>query len=414
MKEVFVYEALRTPRAKAKSDGRFAQLLPSDLLEVLYQDIDARHSGVLSHIDMLELGCVGQTGSQGGHIALVSKSRSALIPDKASAHSLNNFCVSGLSAIQSAARAIHCGDAELALAGGVESMSSVPFLADRATHYQDPHLAQKTRFMPPVVSADLLATLNAVSRDALDEVTTRSHQRAGRETGSAAASLIAVRDKDGNVLLDHNEYVRRDTTAEGLSHLDPAFAELDLAYSPIAKDLLTNAGYGKIVPSHCVAHCPGMSDGAAVALLGTASAGRQLGLKPKARIRAMAEAGGDPVQGLTAGFTAFDLACSRGACRPEDFACIEAMEAFAITPVLFEQRYPQIDTVRVNPFGGHLAKGHPMGASGAILLSALLDALHSEGAGGKQTTDRAGAKLGAVMAAGGSGVGSAMIVEAIE
>ncbi len=397
MRDVFVYEALRTPRAKAKEGGTLSAVHPADLLDQLYGEVETRRPGSLALVERLILGCVGQVGAQGGHLALVSKNRSGLNPETAVA-TVNNFCVSGLSAIGQAAMEIAGGAFDLALAGGVESMSQVPFLADRAVHYQDPALANRMRFVPPVVSADLLATWHGIGKTELDDETARSHRKAAQETGPAAASMVAVRDPSGAVILDRNEYVRPDSTAGKLAALEPAFGRMNAFYGLVAAD--ARGGAAEIDARHSVANCPGVSDGAGIALLGTREAGDRLGLAPKAKWIAHAERGGDAIDGLTAGFAAQDAALTRAGLHPKDIGLYEAMEAFAVVSVLYRRRSDGIDDATINPRGGHLAKGHPMGATGAILLSCLLDGMTADDA-----------EHGLVTAAGGSGVGSAAILQ---
>ena len=385
--QVFIHDAVRTPRGKARADGSLAALKPQDLVAGLVEALDSRVGAVRERAQALTLGCVGQIGAQGGNIALVSKFRAGL-SDAASAYTLNNYCVSGLSAVGQAANAVAAGQMDFALAGGVESMSRVPFMGDKAAFYTEAALPPKARYMPVVVAADMLAMDRNVSRGELDAVTVTSHRKAAaaEADAKAQASRIAVLRDDGSVALDRDEAVRASTSAESLGGLQPAFAEVAGAYQAVI-------GERSIDFRHTIAHAPPVSDGAGLAFIGGKTG------TPRARIVAYAESGGDPRASLTAGFTAMDKALKRANLALKDMDCIEFMEAFAVTIAMFLRDH-EVDPERVNALGGHLAKGHPLGASGAILLSTLLDAL-----------DAADGTPGLVVASGASGIGAAMIIE---
>jgi acetyl-CoA C-acetyltransferase/acetyl-CoA acyltransferase len=385
---VFIHDAVRTPRGKARADGALAAVKPQDLVAGLVEALDARVGDVRSRAEQLTLGCVGQIGAQGGHIALVSKFRAGL-PDAASAHTINNYCASGLTAIAQAANTIAAGGAQYALAGGVESMSRVPFMGDKADFYAEAALPERARYIPVVVAADMLAVDQKVSRAELDAVALTSHQKgAAADAAGTQPSRIAVKREGGDVALDRDEGVRPSTSVQSLAALQPAFAEVANAYRGVIGDKA-------IDHRHTIAHAPPVSDGAGLAFLGGADG------KPRAKILSFAEAGGDPRASLTAGFAAMDKALARAGLTLNDMHAIEFMEAFAVTIAMF-LRDREVDPARVNILGGHLAKGHPMGASGAILLSTLLDAL-----------DASKGSLGLVVASGASGVGAAMVVERV-
>jgi acetyl-CoA acetyltransferase family protein len=315
---------------------------------------------------------------------------------------MNNFCVSGMSAVMQAARRVAVGEAGLALAGGVESMSQVAFLADHAPYYDDMALAGRLGWAPVGLAADLMAAREGIDRAALDAVTARSHARAAAAwaNGSFDQNVIPVTRIDGTLALARDENIRdlEDGTV--------------LAASRLAFDQIGAAGFDAIILEqrpelqvlphvHTVAHCPPISDGAGLVMVGSAEAGRASGLTPLARIRSMAETADDHVLQLTAGFGALDLALRRAGCALADMGAIEFVEAFAAAPVKFERDY-QPDPERVNVNGGHLAMGHPMGASGAILVGTLMDAMRRLDAG-----------LGVVAATGGVGVGAAMVLERV-
>ena len=293
---VFIHDAVRTPRGKARPDGSLAAIKPQDLVAGLVDALEVRNGEVRARAEMLALGCVGQVGAQGGHIALVSKFRSGL-PDEMPAYTINNYCVSGLTAIGQAANAVAAGQMKFALAGGVESMSRVPFMGDKADFYSEAALPANARYMPVVVAADMLAMDENISRADLDAVTVTSHQKAAAAEADETAqrSRIAVKREDGTSALEKDEAVRAATSAQSLSSLAPAFAEVAGAYKAVV-------GERTIDHRHTIAHAPPVSDGAGLAFIGSEAG------KPRAKILAYAEAGGDPRASLTAGFAAMDKA----------------------------------------------------------------------------------------------------------
>lgn len=384
MTDVFLYDAVRTPRGKARPDGGLAQLSPQELVRQQAAALNARCGAF--EPDALLLGCVTQSGAQGGHIAMLAKLHTGL-PDACAAHSINNYCASGLSAIGQAVAKVASGEIGVALAGGVESMSSAPFLGDRAGFYNNHELPPRARFVPPVLAADRLAHAEGISRAELDAVALASQQRAAAAENDPAlqASRIATGALTGE------ECIRPQTTAETLAAAPPAFGELQAQYA----GALDGATFE---PLHAVAHAPPICDGAGLALVG----GEGLGPRPRARVIAFAESGGDPAASLTAGFAAMDKVLARSGLTLGDVDRIEFMEAFAVTIAKF-LRDRGADPARVNVGGGHLAKGHPMGASGAILTSSLLD-----------TLDACGGRYGLVVLTGAMGVGAAMLVERLD
>lgn len=385
---VYIYDAVRTPRAKGraahkdKPGGALSGLSPQTLVAGLVNAVEGRNPGTKDTIDRLSLGCVGQIGPQGGHIALSSRIAAGL-PDKTAVRTLNNNCVSGLSAVMDAA--LWTGrDSGLALAGGVEMLSRVGFLADKADFYTDPKLG----WMPPVLGAELIATIDAIPKAELDDFTRHSHQRAHAawERGAYDSHVIPV-VQDGQTLIARDALIRPDLDADRLAAMPPAFGEQGAAYA----DRIST----KITPTHSVANCPGMADGAALILLGS----EQSGLIPRARIVDYTETAGDTILQLTAGLEAMQVILDRQSLTPADIHRWEFMEAFAAPPVKF-LRDTGVDPDRVNVNGGHLAMGHPMGATGAILLTTLLNELESS-----DTT------LGMVVAQAGGGIGAALMIE---
>jgi acetyl-CoA C-acetyltransferase/acetyl-CoA acyltransferase len=384
----YLFDVVRSPRGKARADGGLAPLKPQELVRQLCASLDTRlDDEACARAETLLLGCVGQIGAQGGNIALVSKLHSGL-PDTASAYTLNNYCVSALTAIGQAASMVNSGQVRNALAGGVEMMSRVPFMADAADYYTDATMPARSRYVPVVLAADRLAEDEGIDRSALDAMALRSQQRAAAAETNATLtrSRIPMARPDGTAMAVE-ECIRPQTSAASLAAMQPAFAELAKSYA---------AALGRAIDHrHTIAHAPPICDGASLALVGAKTSSH----RPRARIVAYAECGGDPYASLLAGMGAMDRVLQHAGMQLHDVDCIEFMEAFAVTIAKF-LRDRGVDPERVNVAGGHLAKGHPMGASGGILLSTLLDVLEARDA----TT-------GLVVASGASGVGAAMLVE---
>jgi acetyl-CoA C-acetyltransferase len=400
--DVYLYDAVRTPRGKGRPGGSLSALPPIELVRQLVQALEKRVGAQAVHAaEHFALGCVTEVGVQGGHLALAARIHAGL-PDTLPCLTLNNFCVSGLSAVAQAARRIAVGEIDLALAGGVESMSQVEFMGDAAPFYTDLTLAGAMGWAPVGLAADLLAAREGIGREALDAAVVRSHARAGAawREGRYDRRVIPILGADGEVALASDENVRDYGDGASLARFGPVFAaageqgfdDILLAHQP---------GMERLDHVHTIAHCPPISDGAALILLGSKAAGERWGLTPVACIRAMAEAADDRVLQLTAGFRAMDQALARAGTPLSAMGAIEFMEAFAAVPVKFERDY-QPDMDRVNPNGGHLAMGHPMGATGAILLTTLVDDMAD-----------LDAETGLVVTTGGVGVGAAMVLDRV-
>jgi acetyl-CoA C-acetyltransferase/acetyl-CoA acyltransferase len=307
--------------------------------------------------------------------------------DDADALSLNNYCVSGLTAIGLAHARLKIGDAKIVLAGGVEMMSRVGFMADNASYYVDETLPPAKRYVTVAASADRLAYEYAITRQDMDSVTARSHDLAIRAESNPAliASRINMIAGDQSLALAREESPRDNMTLERLAAMPPAFRDLAQSHSTALES--------EFPAAMTIAHAPPMADGAGLALLGLDRA------RARARIVSYASVGGNTRDSLLAGFSAMEKALGQAQLTLRDMDRVEFMEAFAPVIVKFLRDYP-VDPDRVNVGGGHLAKGHPMGATGAILLSSLLDAV-----------DAADGRFGLVVASGASGIGAAMIVE---
>lgn len=386
--EAYLYDCLRTPRTKARAGGSLAATPPAQLVTQLVQAIQAG-APASAEPSALMLGCVGQINAQGGNIALSSKLHAGL-PDSCTAMTLNHFCASGLSSIGMAANACALGQHRAVFAGGVECMSQVPFMADRANYYSDTTLAPDVRYLPVALSADLLATREGVGRRELDEFTLQSHRRAA-QAARYQRSRIGILDEAGGLIAEEDECVRADTDMDKLSAMASGFEALAAQY----EETLRGRPLSFL---HSVANAPPMVDGAALALVGAGEAKKHA----RARILDWADGAADPTESLTGGMAAMEQLLQRQKLSLSDIDRIEFMEAFAVVPALFHRRFT-VDADKVNVAGGHLAKGHPMGATGAILLSTLLDVLTED--------DKT---LGLVVATGAGGLGSAMLIERLK
>ena len=397
MSDVVILDATRTPRGKGREGGALSGVRPIDLLDALYQAL--RQRGLpLEAVDQVLLGCVTQTREQGANLAKISALRSGL-PARVGGMTLNSFCASGLDAIIQGAARLASGLDELVVAGGVESMSRVPLFSDRGAWFADPEVAASTRFVQMGFAADLVASLHGLEREALDAYAARSHARAARahELGHARRSLIPIHAPDGALLLDRDELVRHDLSPQWLATQPPLFA--DEAASALAR-----AAYPALEAVRALHHrgsSPQLADGASLVSLATAQRARALGLRPRARLRAAASASVDPLIMLTAAEDATRQALARAGMTVADVDLFEINEAFAGVIVALE-RALALDPARHNVDGGVLAAGHAMGATGAMLLTTLLDAL-----------ERQDLSVGVVAISGGAGLGSALVIERI-
>lgn len=382
---VYIQDAVRTPRGKGREGGGLSEFAPYALVDHLVGALEARNPIKRKQAERLTLGCVGQVDDQGGHIAMTSKIYAGLDPS-CPAHTINNFCASGLSAVGIGLAAIKAGQAGTALAGGVEMLSRVPFMADRSSYYTATDFDPHRRYIPVALAADQLAFSEGVSREVMDEIALRSQQRA--EETDQHQGLQKSRIATGT--LDRDEAIRP-TNMDTLAKMKPAFASLADAYSEAL-------GGAEIDHRMTKSHAPPMTDGAGLALIGAEGVFDA----PRARIVGFSEAGGDARQSLLAGLSAMRSVFERTGMTLADMDRVEFMEAFAPPVAIFERDFKP-DLSKVNVTGGHIAKGHPMGATGAILLSTLLDAL-----------DVADGQFGLVVVTGAQGAGAAMIVERLK
>ncbi|WNG41588.1 acetyl-CoA C-acetyltransferase [Archangium violaceum] len=380
----YVIDAVRTPRGRGKAGkGALSGIHPQELLAQVLNTLQQRQGFEPREVDDVMAGCVSQVGEQGANLA-----RSAVLaagwPHEVSAVSLNRFCASGLQAVHFGAMGVASGAMDLVIAGGVESMSRVPMGSDGGGQDgNNTHLRERVFQVPQGISADLITTLEGFSREELDAVALRSQRNAARaiQEGRFAKSLFPVKDpRTGAVVLERDEFPRPNTTAEGLAALEPAFTALGgTVVGPKGEtlDQLALAAYPRakaVRHLHTAGNSSGIVDGAAAVTLASERYVREKGLKPRARIRAMATIGSEPVLMLTAPAPASQKALRMAGMTARDIDLWEINEAFAGV-VLQTIRTLGIDPERVNVNGGSIALGHPLGATGAMLLGTALDEL---------------------------------------
>jgi acetyl-CoA C-acetyltransferase len=400
--QAFVYEAIRTPRGRGKQTGALAGVKPVHLVTGLVDELRRRHPGLdPAVIDDLVLGVVTAVGDQGMDIAKTA-ALAAGLPDSVSGVQLNRFCASGLEAVNTVAARVRAGWADLVLAGGVESMSRVQMGSDGGAWVFDPEISAAVRFVPQGVSADLLATLERLGREDLDQFALGSHVKAAKAwaDGRFAQSVIPV-GSAGAVVLDHDEHVRADASLDRLAALPPAFAEIgtQAGYDQVA--LRRYPELARIDHAHTAGSSSGIVDGAALVLVGSEQAGARAGLRPRARIAAAALDGVDATLMLTGPAGASRKALRSAGLTIDEIDLVEINEAFAAVP-LWYQRELGIPPEKVNVNGGAIAMGHPLGATGAMLLGTVLDEL-----------ERRDLRYGLVTLCAGGGMGIATIVERI-
>ena len=397
--DAFVYEAIRTPRGRGRRSGALAGVKPVHLVTWLIDELRRRYPGLdPAAIDDLVLGVVTAAGDQGLDIAKTI-ALAAGLPDSVSGVQLNRFCASGLEAVNTAAARVRAGWAELVLAGGVESMSRVPMGSDGGAWVFDPEISAAVRFVPQGVSADLLATLERLGREDLDQFALGSHVKAAKAwaDGRFAQSVVPVVGASGAVLLDHDQHVRTDARLDRLAALPAAFAEFGLQFDQVALGRYPEPA--RIEHLHTAGSSSGIVDGAALVLVGSEQAGMRAGLRPRARIVAAALDGVDAALMLTGPAGATRKALRLAGLTIDEIDLVEINEAFAAVP-LWYQRELGIPPDKVNVNGGAIAMGHPLGATGAMLLGTVLDEL-----------ERRDLRYGLVTLCAGGGMGIATILE---
>ncbi|AQY67921.1 acetyl-CoA C-acetyltransferase [Pseudomonas veronii] len=374
MTQALIFDAIRTPRGKGKADGALYSVKPVNLVAGLLTALARRSDLDTRQVDDIVLGCVTPVGDQGADIAKTA----ALVADwdvSVAGVQVNRFCASGLEAVNLGAMKVRSGFEDLVVVGGVESMSRVPMGSDGGAWVLDPQTNLHSHFTPQGIGADLIATLEGFSRQDVDAFALHSQQKAARARadGSFNKSLIAVQDQNGLVLLDHDEFIRADSTLEGLGKLKPSFEMIgQMGFDATALRVYSHVE--RINHVHTPGNSSGIVDGAALMLIGSEAKGRELGLQARARIVATAVTSTDPTIMLTGPAPATRKALAKAGLRVEDIDLFEVNEAFASVVLKFIKDMG-IDAARVNVNGGSIAMGHPLGATGCAILGTLLDEL---------------------------------------
>lgn len=402
MTEAYVYDAVRTPRGKGKADGALHEITPVALSTQVLEAVRDRNDLDASMIEDVAFGCVSPVGEQG---AVVTRTAilNAGYPETTSGIQVNRFCASGLEAVNIAAAKVKAGEADMTVGGGVESMSRVPMGSDGGAWPTDPTTAFKTYFVPQGVSADLIATKYGFSRDDVDAYAVESQKRAAKswEEKRFSKSIMPVKDVIGATVLDHDETVRANTDMQSLGALNPSFTMMGENFGFDAVALQKYAEFEKINHVHHAGNSSGIVDGAAAVLIGNEEAGKKTGLKPRARIRAMASIGSEPTIMLTGPEFAAKKALARAGMDAKDIDLWELNEAFASVVLRFMQSL-DIDHSDINVNGGAIAMGHPLGATGAMIFGTMVDEL-----------ERSGKETALVTLCIGAGMGTATIIERV-
>lgn len=403
MREVFIYDHVRTPRGRGKPDGGLHEATPVEMARQLMVALKDRNSLPADSIDEVILGTVTTAGEQGATLPRIAPILAGFT-DRAPGLQINRACASALEAASIAAGKIGCGMADLAIVGGVESMSRVPMGSDGGgPHGVDPRVSFQAPFVMQGVSADLLATLNGYSRNDLDAYALASQQRAANAwaQGWFGNSVIPVTNSVGTVLLDRDEHIRADATLETLAALKPAFKDIgaNMGFDSVAIQRYPHVD--RIEHLHTAATSSGIVDGAGLLLVGSASAGEQIGLRPRARIRSFVSVGSEPILMLDGPTPACERALALAGLSASDIELWELNEAFAAVPLRLMDTM-NVPHDRMNVSGGAIAMGHPLGASGAIIAGTLIDDMERRGLG-----------LGMVSLCAAGGMGIAMVLERI-
>lgn len=400
--ETLIYDHVRTPRGKGKPDGSLHEVTPVWLASRPLVALKKRNQLDTAAIDDVVMGCVMPVGEQGGNIARMAVLQ-ADYDQQVPALQINRYCGSGLEAVAFAASKVMAGQADLAVGGGVEMMSRVPMGADGGAWAQDPQVAAKTYFVMQGISADLLSSLRGHSRNDVDAYSAESHRRAHRAwtEGRFDGAVVPVQDFLGLTLLSRDETIRPETSTETLLQLKPAFTDMGEKYGYDSVAMQRYPQVEKIHHIHHAGNSSGIVDGAAAVLVGNAQIGSQLGLKPRARIRSFAAIGSEPTLMLDGPSFAARKALARAGMQASDIDLWELNEAFA-SVVLTMMEELNIPHDRMNVNGGAIAMGHPLGATGAMILGTALDEL-----------ERSGRQTALVSLCVAAGMGSAMIIERV-
>ena len=402
MTEAYIYDHVRSPRGRGKPNGSLHAITPIELASQVLGALRDRNDLDTSLLDDVILGCVAPVGEQGADIARIAV-LNADYAESVAGKQINRFCASGLEAVNTAAAQIMSGQSDLAIGGGVESMSRVPMMSDGGAWATDPQVAYKTYFVPQGISADLIATRYGISREDLDAYSAQSQKRAAHSwaQGWFRNSVVPIHDHIGRVALDHDEHMRPEATAASLAELKPAFV---IAGEQAGFDAVILQKYPEVESvkhMHTAGNSSGIVDGAAAVLVGHAEAGKRMGLKPRARIRSFASVGSEPSIMLTGPVPATEKVLKRAGMTTSDIDLFELNEAFAAV-VLHYMDQLNIPHDRINVNGGAIAMGHPLGATGAMILGTVLDEL-----------ERRDLSTALVTLCIGGGMGTATIIERV-
>ena len=401
MSEAYIIDAIRTPRGKGKKDGSLHAVKPISLLTGLLNELQNRHQFDTAAVDDIVLGCVTPIGDQGADIAKTAAIAAGWDNDVAGVQ-INRFCASGLEAVNMAAQKVRSGWEDLVVAGGVESISRVPMGSDGGPWALDPETNMACDFIPQGIGADLIATIDGYSRAEVDAFAANSQQKAAaaQANGYFDQSVVPVKDKAGVTVLAKDEFIKPTTTAEGLGKLNPSFAMMgQMGFDAIALQKYPEVGAVNHV--HHAGNSSGIVDGAAVVLLASEKAIKEQGLKPRAKVLATALVGADPTIMLTGPAPAARKALAKAGLTIDDIDLFEVNEAFAAVVMRFITEL-KVDPAKVNVNGGAIALGHPLGATGAMILGTLMDEL-----------ERQGKKSGLATLCVGGGMGIATIIELV-
>jgi acetyl-CoA C-acetyltransferase len=399
--EAFIFDAIRTPRGRGKATGTLHEVKPISLLVGLLHEMHNRHQFDTAAVDDIVMGCVSAVGDQGADIAKTAALAAGWDDDVAGV-TLNRFCASGLEAVNTGAMKIRSGWENLVLTGGVESMSRVAMGSDGGPWAADPETNMNTGFMPQGIGADLIATLDGYSREDVDTFAMNSHHKAAAawERGSFAKSVVPVRDRNCMIIMDRDETIRADASLESLGGLKPSFKDIgEMAFDSVAREKYH--WVESINHVHGPGNSSGIVDGAAAVLIGSEAAAKQFDMTPRARIVSTALVGTDSTIMLTGPAPAARKALKVAGLSIDDIDLFEVNEAFASVVMRFMTEL-NVPAEKVNVNGGSIAMGHPLGATGAVIIGTLLDELEARNL-----------KRGLATLCVGGGMGIATIIERV-